>query len=352
MNYSLFGPNLLLPWYSTEEEDKTFKKCLKRFAIAFLIFSLLVWVYPVPEKTREQKETLPSELARVILEKKELPPPPKLKPKPKKPEPKPKLKKPEPQKPEPKKPESKLEPKKPEPKKLAPRPIPTVKSKPAPKKAISEKTRATQQQKIEQAKQQAASKITQFQDALADMRDLAVNTAENNNLAIGASKAKKLDRAIITSRSKTASGGINTAKLSRDTGGQTLSGRKTTAINSSLANKQRAADANRKKATGADGRQIVSRSEEAIRKVIDRNKAAIDIIYQKALRKSPELEGRFVVKIVIESGGKVSSVTIVSSELNDTALEKKLLTRIGFINFGKERVARTTVNFTFDFFPQ
>ena len=78
------SPNidLLLPWYSTIDEDHSFKKIVGGFLLAFLLFSLIVAVYPVPEKTREQKETLPPQLARVILEKKELPPPPPPKPKP------------------------------------------------------------------------------------------------------------------------------------------------------------------------------------------------------------------------------------------------------------------------------
>ncbi len=335
------GPDLLLPWYSTWEEDSKFKKIILKFLLAFLIFTVIVYFYPVPEKTREEKETLPPELARVILEKKELPKPPPPKPKPK-PKPKPEPKKPEPKKPEPK-PKPKPEPKKPEPK--------PKKTEPKPVKAPPKKPKVTQQQKVERAKQQANREITQFQDALADMRNLNVDTAANNNVARGASQAKKLDRSVITNQSKRSSGGINTARLSRDTGGQALSGRETTQVSSSLADKKRAADA-RKTATTSDGRRLVSRSEESIRKMIDRNKAAIDTTYQRALRKNPALEGRFVIKLVIEPNGQVSSARVVSSELNDPALEKKLLARVRFINFGTANVSRTTINYTFDFFPQ
>jgi outer membrane biosynthesis protein TonB len=339
LKYPLVSPNLLLPWYSTEDEDRSFLKILRNFLIAFLVLTPIVYFYPVPEKTREEKEIPPPDLARVILEKKELPKPPPPKPKPK---PKPEPKKPEP-KPEPKKPEPKPKPK-PKPKKPEPKPKPVVKAPP-------KKPELTQQQKLNVAKQQAAAEINQIQDALADMRNLSVDTSVNN-LARGEAKAKQVDRSVITSQSKAKSGGINTASLSRNTGGQALSGRQTTQVSSSLAQRKQAADNARKKGIGADGRQIVSRSEESIRKVIDRNKAAMDTTYQRALRKNPALEGRFIVKLIIEPSGQVSSASVVTSELNDPGLEQKILTRIRLINFGQANVARTTVNYTFDFFPQ
>jgi outer membrane biosynthesis protein TonB len=342
LSQPLVSPNLLLPWYSSEDEDRSFKKILRNFFIAFLVLTPIVYFYPVPEKTREEKEIPPPDLARVILEKKELPkpPPPKPKPEPKKPEPKPEPKKPEP-KPKPPEPKPKPEPKPPEPK---PKPKPVVKAPP-------KKVEPTQQQKLDAAKQQATAEINQLQDALAGMRNLSVDT-NVNNLAQGDSTAKQNDRSVITSQAKAKSGGINTAKLSRSTGGQALSGRQSTQVDSSLARRKAAEDAKRRTGTGADGRQIVSRSEESIRKIIDRNKAAIDTTYQRALRKNPSLEGRFVVKLVIEPSGQVSSASIVTSDLSDPDLEKKLLTRIRLLNFGVAAVARTTVNYTFDFFPQ
>jgi outer membrane biosynthesis protein TonB len=122
-------------------------------------------------------------------------------------------------------------------------------------------------------------------------------------------------------------------------------------VSSSLADRKRAADA-RKTATGRDGRQLISRSEESIRKIFDRNKDSIFTTYQRALRKNPSLEGNFVVKLVIEPSGQVSSATVASSDLGDVALEKKLLSRIRLIDFGRASVSRTTVNYDFDFVPQ
>lgn len=333
--FHLPGPELLLPWYSTQDEDLVFKKILRRFLIAFLIFSVIIYFYPVREKTREEKETLPPVLARVVLEKKELPPPPPPKPKP------------EPKKPEPKKPE----PKKPEPKKPEPKPVPKPKPKPVKLPPKPVKPKVTQQQRIERAQKEAQNELNQVKDVFADLQNLNVDTSSNNNVTRGASQAKRLDRSVITNNSRTSSGGINASRLSRDTGGQALSGRQTTQVNSSLADRKRAADA-RKTATGRNGQQLISRSEESIRKMIDRNKASIYTTYQRALRKNPSLEGRFVVKLVIEPNGRISSATVASSELGDPTLEQRLLNRIKLINFGSANVSRTTVNYTFDLVPQ
>lgn len=339
--FRLSGPELLLPWYSTEDEDLRFKKILKRFLIAFLVLSVIVYFYPVKEKTREQKETLPPVLARVVLEKKELPPPPK-------PKPKPEPKKPEPKKPEPKKPE----PKKPEPKKPEPKPKPIPKPKPKPVKIPKPvKPKVTQQQRVERAQREAQNELNQVKDVFADLQNLNVDTSSNSNITKGAADAKRLDRSVITNNSRTSSGGINAASLSRDTGGSALSGRESTQVSSSLADRKRAADA-RKTGTGRDGRQIISRSGESVRRVLDRNKASLFTTYQRALRNNPSLEGRFVVKLVIEPNGRVSSATVASSDLDDDTLEQKLLNRIKLINFGAASVSRTTVNYTFDFVPQ
>jgi TonB family protein len=101
--------------------------------------------------------------------------------------------------------------------------------------------------------------------------------------------------------------------------------------------------------TGAGG--TPGRSDESVRKIFDQNKGAVFAIYNRALRKDPSLQGKVTVRLVIEPNGTVSSAKLVSSALNSPALERKLLARIRLINFGAEPVARTTVNYSFDFLP-
>ena len=90
---------------------------------------------------------------------------------------------------------------------------------------------------------------------------------------------------------------------------------------------------------------------ESIRRVFERHKGAIYAIYNRALRQDPEIRGKYVFHIVIEPSGEISKIELVSSELGNVKLEKKLLTRIRGIDFGPDDVLATPVNYKFDFLP-
>ncbi|WP_295800882.1 AgmX/PglI C-terminal domain-containing protein [uncultured Microbulbifer sp.] len=318
--------NSSLPWASTEEEDQRFARFLKVGFAAFAVVGALFTFIPAAELTREQAEQLPPQLARVILEKKELPKPVE-KPKPaekKKPQ---EVKKEKPRPVEKPKPVEK------------PEPIKTVKPRPLSEKAP--------QAEVAKAREKAAnSGLMQLQDDLMDMRDsLDVSEVASANLASGVDSAQKVDRSMISDRSKVASGGINTGKLSRDTGGSALSGRETTRVE--VAEATAAAKSSGKQARRERG----SRGEESIRQIMEANKGAIFAIYNRALRRDPTLAGKVTVKLVIEPNGAISAVTLVSSELEDSDLERKLLARIRLINFGAANVEKSTLNYSIDFLP-
>ncbi|MDF3012442.1 MAG: energy transducer TonB [Cellvibrio sp.] len=204
--------NLELPWSSSIGDDKRFNKILSISFVVLLLASLVVTIVNVPEMARNEKEKLPPQLARVVLEKQALPPPKPVEP------PKPEEKKPEPIPEE--KPVEKL---------------PEVKPVEKPKEPIKAPPKAT----LEKAREQAEnSGVMQFKDDLAEMREMmqtsAVETAATT-VTNSTGEAAQIDRAMITSGAKVASGGINTAALSRDTGGVALSGRETTKVKSGLA---------------------------------------------------------------------------------------------------------------------
>ena len=274
----------------------------------------------VPEPDREELEKLPPQLARVVIEKKELPKPP--------PPPKPK---------EEKKPEEK----KPEPEKEKPKP----KEKPPEKKPEPEPVKL--KKAVEKAKK---SGVLQFQDDLMAMRDaLDVSDvkATNTNLTRATGEAAQVQRSVITSGAKSKSGGINTAALSRNTGGAALSGRENTVVESKLEDVSAAAEKQRTAAT----RDKAFRSDQDIRRQMDAAKGRIFSVYNRALRSNPTLEGKVVFKLVIEPDGSVSDAQVVSSELGDPKLERKLLAAVRFINFGSADVLKTTLNYSFDFLP-
>jgi TonB family protein len=319
--------NLELPWSSSIDDDKRFNKILSISFVVLLLASIVVTIVNVPEMARTEKEKLPPQLARVVLEKQELPPPKPVEP------PKPEEKKPEPI------PEEKPVEKPPE-----------VKPVEKPKEPVKAPPKAT----LEKAREQAEnSGVMQFKDDLAEMREMmqtsAVETAATT-VTNSTGEAAQLDRAMITSGAKVASGGINTAALSRDTGGVALSGRETTKVKSGLADgTKKAGQATAGNSNGAGG---AARSEEEIRKIMEQHKGAIYSIYNRALRQNAALEGKMVVKIVIDPNGKIVEASLVSSELGDKDLEAKILQRIKLISFPASNVARTTLNQAFDFLPQ
>lgn len=336
------APVLQLPW-SLTNDDQRFKKILSAMLVVFLGMAIPISLVTLPELTREEKEALPPQLARVVLEQQILPPP-VVEP------PKVEEKKPEEVKPEPKKPDEPVVTKPPEktPVKNEPRPQDRVNNAPAAKEVA-----------VAEAKERAGnSGLMQFKDDLADMREAlqtsTVETATTTTTNSGG-QAATVDRAMITSGSTTGSGGISNAKLSRDTGGSALSGRETTRVKSGLAESTKKAGqaAGGGTGTGANsGSDGASRSEEEIRKIMVQHQGAVQSIYNRALRQNAALEGKMVVKIVIDPSGRIVEASVVSSELGDKDLEAKILQRIKQISFPAANVTRTMLNYTYDFIPQ
>lgn len=322
--YAAFHHSPELPWSIPEEEQRRYRKILKRTLLIFLIFALVLPFLPLPEITREQEEELPPRLAQLLIERQTPPPAPAAK--------QPEAVKPEPKKPEPKK----AEPKKAEPKKAEPR------------KVEPQKTIETARAKAER------SGLLAFKDDLADLRDNSVTSKleKTSQLAKGPEPApgpggpgRASNRALITANAATGSGGINTGRLSRDTGGGGLGGRATTHVTSPAGGGDGGGSLRR----GGGGK--ASRALEEIRLVFDRNKGSIYTIYNRALRLDPTLQGKVVLKLTIDPSGRVTDCRIVSSELHAPDLERKLLARIRQFNFGAKNVDVMVVTYPIDFLP-
>lgn len=301
MNYH--SPDL--PWTVDEEHEQRFRRLLKRILLLFLILGLLLTVLPVPKVAREQVEELPPRLAKLLLERQTPPPPPEVK------APEPEAKKPEAKKPEPKKAE-------------------------APKKTV-EAARAKAER----------SGLLAFKDELADLRtNTPADRLDKQQLTKGpaASTTRASERALITSNATRGSGGINTARLSRDTGGSGIGGRTTGQVQSPVG-----AGGGGQVTRGGSGK--AGRSLEEIKLVFDRNKGSIYTIYNRALREDPSLQGKVVLKLTIAPSGQVLDVQIVSSELRAQELERKLLARIKQFDFGAKPVDTIVVTYPIDFLP-
>ena len=103
------------------------------------------------------------------------------------------------------------------------------------------------------------------------------------------------------------------------------------------------------KRTGSSGK--ASRSREEIEMVFDRNKAAIYALYNRALRDNPQLQGKVVVQLTIAPTGEVTDCKVLSSELKDEELERKLVARIKMFRFDDRDVEIITTTKPIDFFP-
>jgi len=94
------------------------------------------------------------------------------------------------------------------------------------------------------------------------------------------------------------------------------------------------------------------RSAEEIQEVMERNQGRLNTLYNRALRRNPALAGKVVLSLTITPDGDVSACTIVSSELEAPALERKLVARILLYQFESRDVSETTVSYPVEFFPQ
>src|SRR5690606_11958645 len=101
----------------------------------------------------------------------------------------------------------------------------------------------------------------------------------------------------------------------------------------------------------ASGSTKAARSREEIELIFDRNKGAIYALYSRALRDKPDLKGKLVLELTIAPSGEVTGCSVVSSELNDADLERKLVARVKLFRFEAKDVETITTTKPIDFFP-
>ncbi len=77
------------------------------------------------------------------------------------------------------------------------------------------------------------------------------------------------------------------------------------------------------------------RSKASIRRVVMQNLPALRYAYNRRLRDKPGLGGKIICKFSIDEYGKVIFCKVVSSTINDSQLEDKIVTIIKRWNFGK-----------------
>lgn len=297
-----------LPWTPVPEDERRFRRLLGGMAVAAVLLGLVMPWLPLPQDDDSQVPELPSRYARLILEKPAAPPPV--------------VREPEPE------------------------PVEVAETTPEPAREAPPVTAPDTRPDARERASRAG--VMAFADTLADLRDheAVESISRQDGLSSGTGETRHNERALITSKAGRASGGINTASLSRDTGGAGVAGRQTTAVVSRIG----AASAGGGGGGDGDGR-IAARSREEIELVFDRNKSAIFALYNRALRQDPTLRGKLVLELTIAPSGEVTDCRVVSSELDHTEFERKLVSRIKLFRFEAKDVATVTTTKPIDFFP-
>ena len=284
-----------LPWAVGEESEARFKKLVRILLIIATLLAVLIALLPKPEIERLKPEELKERVAQLIIEKPKPPPPPP-----------PEEKKPEPDKPKP------VE-------KPVEKPKPNVRN----------------------------QGLLAMQDELAALRDQNLDLADPQ-MKTPVEDARS-ERNLITSSVGKASGGINTANMARGFGGGAGAiGTHTSTQVSHGAGLDPNAGGHVQR-TGNSGK--ASRAREGVEIVFDRNKGALYALYGRALRDQPELAGKLVLEFTIAPSGEITMCRVVSSELKDPELEKKIVARVRLIRFKPADVEALTVSKPIDFFP-
>lgn len=284
-----------LPWGLGEESEQKFVKLLRILLIIATVLAVLIYLLPKPDRTKIKPEDLPERVVQLIVEK----------PKPPEPPPPVEEKQPEPDKPKP-----------------------------------------VEQKPTEKPKPNLRKQMAVF-DELADLRELTPDI-KDPQMKTPVEDARS-ERNLITSNAGRTSGGINTANQARGFGGG--AGEIGTHTSTQVSHGQ-GLDPNaggRVQRTGSSGK--ASRAREEVEIVFDRNKGALYALYGRALRDQPELQGKLVLEFTIAPSGEITMCRVVSSELKDPELEKKIVARVRLIRFKPADVEPLTVSKPIDFFP-
>jgi len=286
-----------LPWSLEEESERKFKKLLRILLIIATLLAILIVLLPKRQTERMKPEDVRERVAQLIVEKPKPPPPPP----PPEPEKKPDIEKPKPVE------------------KPVEKPKPNVRN----------------------------QGMLALQDELEALRDQNLDLADPQMKAPVADA--RSERNLITSQAGKASGGINTANMARGFGGGAgaIGTHATTQVSHGTGLDPNAGG--RVQRTGNSGK--ASRAREEVEIVFDRNKGALYALYGRALRDQPELAGKLVLEFTIAPSGEITMCRVVSSELKDPELEKKIVARVRLIRFKPADVEPLTVSKPIDFFP-
>lgn len=288
--------DMVLPWHEHLEQQEKFKRLLKKVVAPIMIFLLIMPLLPDLSGEEEVPEKI---VAQLILD------PPKV--------------------------------------------VPVEKPKPT-----EVKEQRTQQTKKDAVPKAGAANGLQSMQALAQQMAAMRNSVDmskmqNKNVTVSnEGQVQKSSRSLLGQQSaNSASGGLKASDLTVNVKGAALSGHQSSDVASPMMDIEIPTAAQYSYDPKKDGK----RDGQSIRRTLERQKGGVFALFNKASRNNPELGGRFIFKFVIQPSGQVTNLKLVSSELNSPELEQKMLEMIKKIDFGKEDLKATDVEYTYNFFP-
>lgn len=348
-------PNLLRPTSVSSQlfsvagaDDQLFRRVLVYVSLLLLALLIIVPIIKISDNDVQGTSPLPSRYVELLLEAapEELEEAVAAEPEPEDAEEEPELEEAAPEKePEPE-PEPVEEPEEtPEEVVEEPTEEPVEETEPEPEPVLDARDQAR-----EEAQQ---SGIMSFADELADLRDLSdISEQESSAPLVEANNAAQSESfapsdTITSSAVQAGSTGIQ-GNREREVTSTKLASRSTTRVKdpiSGLAPKTQNTQGNNPKA------KAKGRSDEEIRLVFSRHQGSFYRHYNRALREDDSLQGKVVLKFTIAPNGRITSVEILESELDDEDLEAKILTKVRTMNFGAKDVPPVTTDFTLNFYP-
>lgn len=310
--------------FKPSKQDKLFKQILWLLLLVYVVFAVVVPMLEQVELPREVKEQVPPQLAKIILQEKQLPPPAKS-------EERPEVKPPEP----------------------LPEPEPAPPEEKAPEKPVEQavKPQVVQPVTREAAKQKAStSGLAAMKDELFSMREaFDIKPTAQRKLDQTTSQEVKVKRDLLAGAANKQTDSLAKSTISKTVAAGSLTGNETQQIR--LAKEEVLASQGAVSEKASQASQNGQRSEAALRRTLEANKSRLYSLYNRALRKDPFLKGKVMFEIVILPNGNISKVTIKSSELNNPKLERQLTLVLRSISFPAEKVALMTTIWAIDFFP-
>jgi len=319
MTTTISYQSLALQWEPRAKTDRPFLLIVIITISLALLLAIIVNSITVPKQTIREKIKVPDRVAQFILDK----------PKPVVPPPAPVIEKPKPQ----------------------PKKKPKIT-----KKQVKEEVVLTQKQ--EEARKTATESgllalSEEFTD-LIDTSDIDNMVGQRSRKVNVKSTMANVDTTLLTDNVNQGSGGAVVGDTFAQAGGAvTLDESQIsvarTLLTSRVKQAQQADDKPQNKTKKA--RTGNYRPQEEIAFVMDKNKGKLHSLYRRARRSDPSIQGKIILDITIDPDGKVIKVVMKSSELNNSKLEARIISRVKQFKFGVANVKTVTVTYPIEFLP-